>query len=68
MDELRKNGLYEIVEREKIELTEFKLTIERQMAKQQNTLEIAKKMKEKGYNVAAIKELTGLGKREIDKL
>ncbi|WP_205780311.1 hypothetical protein [Flagellimonas oceanensis] len=65
MDELQKSGLFEIMGPERQELEQFKIDTEKKRAKKENSLEIAKKMKAKGYDDATIKELTGLGLKEI---
>ncbi|MEC3964547.1 JAB domain-containing protein [Flagellimonas halotolerans] len=65
MDELKKNGLFEIMGPERQELEQFKIDTEKKRAKKENSLEIAKKMKAKGYDDATIKELTGLSLKVI---
>jgi len=66
--ELKKSNTWRIVEKEEIELQEFKtnLQIERKLKK--NSLEIARKLKAEGMNEATIKKVTGLGLAEIRKL
>lgn len=68
MDQLKKSGLFEIVEREKIELQQWKIDIERNQAKHENSLEIARKLKAEGMNEKLIKKMTGLYMHEIRKL
>ncbi|MBC8755976.1 JAB domain-containing protein [Kordia sp. YSTF-M3] len=67
MEELRKSGFYELVEQESEEMKAFKLQIEKDKAKKENSIDIARRMKNVGYDVDTIKKLTGLNKREIDK-
>ncbi len=66
--ELQGSGLFEIVEREKEEIKAWKLRLERERAVKASKIEIASKMKAKGYEIEVIKELTGLTKPEIKKL
>lgn len=61
IDNLKKSGLYEIVDRDKAEFKQWKIETEK-------ALDIAKKMKNKGYDVDTIKELTGLKKWDIKRL
>lgn len=68
MEQLRNSGLFEIVERDKAEVQSWKLELEREKAEKQKALDIAKKMKSKGFDVETIKELTGLKKWDIKKL
>jgi DNA repair protein RadC len=68
IDELKKSGLFEVVGPEKKALEEWKIDTERKQAVRQNKLDIAKKMKKKGYDTATIKELTGLSVSAIGKL
>lgn len=60
MQQLRTSGLFEIVEREKLEIQKWKLDAERTRAERAKALDIAKKMKAKGFDEKTIKELTGL--------
>lgn len=68
MDKLRKSGLFEIMGPEKKELEQWKIDTEKKRAIKQNKLEIAKKMKAKGYDDDTIKELTGLTSAVVRKL
>lgn len=68
MAELKKTGRYEILDAEKASMREWKEELEREKAIKSNNLEIAKKMKAKGYDIDTIKELTGLKKWDIKKL
>lgn len=68
IDRLKKSGLYEIVDKEKSKMKSFQQQMEKEKALKENNLEIAKKMKEKGYDIDTIKELTGLRKWDIKKL
>ena len=67
-DDLKKTGRYEILDAEKASMRQWKEEMEREKAVKNNNLEIAKKMKEKGYDIDTIKELTGLKKWDIKKL
>ncbi len=68
MDELKKSGLFEIMGPEKKELEQWKIDTEKKRAEKQKALDIAKKMKAKGYDDDTIKELTGLTSSAIKKL
>ena len=68
IDKLKKSGLFEIVGPEKKELEQWKIETEKKQAEKQKAIEIATKMKAKGYDNDTIKELTGLTKSEIKKL
>ena len=68
LSELQKSGLYEIVEREKIQIQEWKLQLEREKAIQENKTEIATKMKNDGLDEDTIKKYTGLTKWDIRRL
>lgn len=68
MAKLRKSGLFEIVEREKAELQQWKIDIEKDKARHENSLAIAKKLKESGMDDKTIKKMTGLYMHEIREL
>ncbi|MGN7514400.1 MAG: JAB domain-containing protein [Allomuricauda sp.] len=68
MDELLKNGLFEIMGPERQELEQFKLETEKKRAVKEERIKFAKKLKAKGFDDATIKELTGLSKKEIGDL
>lgn len=68
MEELRKNGLYEIQDRESDQMKEMQLRYERKNAEKSKALEVARKMKAKGFDIQTIKELTGLYVRDIKGL
>ncbi|MFK7749533.1 MAG: JAB domain-containing protein [Kordia sp.] len=65
MEDLRKSGLYEIQSRESDQMREMQLRYERKNAKHEGKLDVARKMKEKGFDIDTIKELTGLYVRDI---
>lgn len=65
MDALHKSGLYELKNRESDQMKEMKLRIERNKAEKAKAMDIARKMKTKGYDNQTIKELTGLYIRDI---
>ncbi|MEP2510514.1 MAG: hypothetical protein ABJH72_14220 [Reichenbachiella sp.] len=68
IEQLHKSGLYQIVDREKAELQQWKLDLERKKAVQESHLEIAKKMKADGIDIDTIKKYTGLKKWDIKGL
>ncbi len=68
MEELRKSGLYEIHDRESDQMREMQLRYERKNADREAKLEVARKMKAKGFDNQTIKELTGLYIRDIKGL
>lgn len=68
MSELLKSGLFEIVEREKVEIKEWQLKMEAERGEHKGKLEIAKKMKKEGYDNDTIKKLTRLPIAEIREL
>ncbi len=68
IDELKKSGLFEVIGPEKKALEEWKLKTEVKQAEKKKALDIAKKMKKKGYDTDTIKELTGLSVSAIGKL
>ncbi|WP_420572929.1 JAB domain-containing protein [Kordia sp.] len=65
MDELKKSGLYELKERESETMKEMQLKFEKDKAEKKKAMDIARKMKAKGYDNQTIKELTGLYIRDI---
>ena len=62
------NSLLELVDKEKDEIKALKVEVEKEKAKKQNSLEIAKKMKSENFKIEIIKDLTGLTKNEIDEI
>lgn len=64
IEKLEKNGRYELVDTEKAELKKFHDETVREKALQK----VARKMKDKGYDIDIIQELTGLKKWDIKKL
>ncbi|GHN02290.1 hypothetical protein WSM22_37790 [Cytophagales bacterium WSM2-2] len=64
MMELRNSGLYELVEREKLQLNEIKT----EGIKRIKTKEIAANFKKAGVDIETIKKATGLSKAEIRTL
>ncbi len=67
-DKLKKNGRYEVIDRDLAEYKEMKLEIELELAEKKKSLEIAKVLKKQGVDVEIIKKSTGLTKWEIRKL
>ncbi|MAU16167.1 MAG: DNA repair protein [Muricauda sp.] len=65
MDELQKNGLFEIMGPERQELEQFKLETEKKRARKEELLKVAKRMKGEGLTDDVIKKVTGLGLKEI---
>lgn len=68
IEELKKSGLFEVVEREKTELKEWQLQMEKERGEHEKAKVIAKKMKKEGYDEKVIKKLTGLRLSEIREL
>ncbi len=66
--ELKRSGKYVLIDREKAELTEWKLQVEREQAVNEFAKEMAKKMKDDGQDIDTIKKYTGLRKWDIKKL
>ena len=62
------NSLLELVDKEKDEIKALKVEVEKEKAKKQNSLEIARKMKSENFKIEIIKKLTGLTKNEIDEI
>ncbi len=67
-DKLKKNGRYQVIDRDLAEYKEMKLEIELELAEKKKSLEIAKVLKKQGVDVEIIKKSTGLTKWEIKKL
>jgi len=65
MEDLRKNGLYEIQDRESDQMKEMKIEYERKNAKREGKLDVARKMKADGFDNQTIKKYTGLYIRDI---
>jgi DNA repair protein RadC len=63
--ELQHSGLFEIVDREKKALEEWRIKTEKERSVK---VDIAKKMLAKNYDIDAIKDITGLTNREIEGL
>lgn len=68
MKDLSKSGLFEIVERDKVELKQWQVDMETDRAKHENSLAIAKKLKAEGMDDKFIKKMTGLYMSDIKKL
>lgn len=68
MELLVKTGKYEVIDKEKAQLQQWKLDLEKERAEKKRTLEIAKKMKVDGLDDDTIKKYTGLNKWDIKKL
>lgn len=68
LDMLAKNGRYELVEKEKEELREWKIKTERERADKEARMAIGKKLKALGHDKDAIKQITGLRITDIKKL
>lgn len=67
-DKLKKNGRYQVIDRDLAEYKEMKLEIELELAEKKKSIEIAKVLKKQGVDVEIIKKSTGLTKWEIRKL
>ena len=68
IEELKKSGLFEIVERDKAELKEWKLRMEKKRGEHEGKLAVAKKLKKSGMDEKEIKKMTGLRLEEIRNL
>jgi DNA repair protein RadC len=68
MEELRHNGVYELVKKDQAEIKDLWMEIEKDKSEKQAKLEIGQKMKAEGYSNELIKKLTGLPLRDIKKL
>jgi len=68
IDKLKKSGLYEVVERDKVEMQEWKLKQEKEMSEREGKKSVAKKLKESGMDEKEIKTMTGLRLGEIREL
>jgi len=66
--ELKKSDTWRIVEKEELELKEFKQKMNDERVKNENSLAIAKKLKAAGLDEATIKKATGVSLGEIRKL
>ncbi len=66
--ELENNGRYELQTREKTQLQEIKLQIEKEKAEKAKAKEIAKKLKDEGMDTEFIQKITGLRKDVIGRL
>lgn len=62
------NTLFELVEKEKEEVKVLKLEIEKERAKKEETLKIAKRLKQLDVDIETIKKSTGLTKEEINDI
>ena len=68
IDELKKSGLFEIVERDKMELKEWQLQMEKEGGEHEKALVIAKRLKDMDMDEKDIKKATGLKLGEIREL
>lgn len=67
MEQLRKNGLYEIKDRESEAMKELEIEFEKKRAEKEKAMDIARKMKADGIDMDTIKKYTGLYVRDIKK-
>lgn len=67
-DNLKKNGRYQLIDKDLAEYKEMKLEIKLELAEKSKAVSIAKVLKEQGVDVEVIKKSTGLTKWEIKKL
>ncbi len=65
MNQLRKNGLYEIKDRESEAMKELELEFEKKRAEKEKAMDIARRLKELGMDTDFIKKATGLYVRDI---
>ena len=63
--ELKKSNTWRIIEKEEVELQEFKMGLEKERGREEKALQIAKKLKAGGMDEGSIKKATGVGLREI---
>lgn len=68
IDKLHKSGLFEIVERDKQQIKDWKVQIEKEKVLKENNLGIARRMIADGLDIDTIKKYTGLTKADIKKL
>lgn len=68
MEQLRKSGLFEIVNREKAKMQEWKIEHEKKRNEREGKKAVAKKLKESGMDEKEIKKMTGLRLGEIREL
>jgi len=67
---LKKSGTFEIVDRDKAELKQWKIYMEKDKTERNKVLEIAEKVKDESMDMdqKTIKKMTGLYMHEIRKL
>lgn len=68
MDELKKSGFFEIVEREKVAIKKWQLKMEKESGDHEGRLAVAKKLKASGMDDKEIKKMTNLPIAEIREL
>lgn len=68
IEEIKDSGMYEVVDRDKVNMMQWKLNIERKQGEKSKAIKIAKKMKGEGMDEKIIKKWTGLYLDEIRKL
>lgn len=68
MDKVRESELYTILDKKQQSLREDQLSSQKNIAKQEEAREIAKRLKDEGLDVDIIKKVTGLGKVDIRRL
>lgn len=66
--ELKRSGLYEVVDREKADIKEWRLKSEKRESEREGKKSVAKKLKESGMDEKEIKKMTGLRLGEIREL
>ena len=66
--ELKKFDTWRIIEKEELQMREFKMKMEGERREKMKALEIAKKLKDGGMDDAGIKKATGVALREIRRL
>lgn len=67
-ENLKKNGRYQLIDKDLAEYKEMKLEIKLELAEKSKAVSIAKSMKKDGLDIDIIKKHTGLTKWEIKKL
>lgn len=68
MDKLQKMDTWRLLSKRDRDMKDFKHQLEVESAAKEKTLELAKKMLEKGLSIEDIKEITGLSPAKIKKL
>jgi len=68
MDQLRASDTWRVIEKDQLEMRQWKQQLEAKRNKHEKAMEIAKKLKDKGMDDVEIKQVTGLKLTDIRKL